>query len=183
MELQEKYPISSDNEYADSEALSDTGEDIPDPNDSSESLYQDKNKLPQGLQKHHFEEGLVYAMTLESNHKVMMLGMIIELKDSVFVWRTFFIEEQKKTYYEGAKDVEYRYLDIWRLAPRRELVKCQNPSTARFGQTLRFEYGVGMETSVIRAIITRTSSRKLRGVIECGRNRGDVDFDVLEITG
>ena len=64
------------------------------------------------------------------------------------------------------------------------MVKLQNPSTARFGQTLRFEYGAGMETSVVTAIVIRTSSRNLRGVIECGRNRGDeVDFDILEITG
>ena len=64
------------------------------------------------------------------------------------------------------------------------MIKFQNPSTARFGQTLRFEYGAGMETSVVTAIVIRTSSRNLRGVIECGRNRGDeVDFDILEITG
>lgn len=184
MEYEEKEALSSESDNQDSDVLSETEEDIPDPNDSNEPLYQDANKLPEDLQKHHFEEGLVYAMTLDSNHKVMMLGMIIELKETTFVWRTFFYRGAKrKTYHQGAKDAEYQYLDVWRLAPRRELTRRQDPRTARFGQTLRFEYGIGSGAFLVTALVIGTSSRKIRGLVECGMNRGEeLDFDIPEIT-
>ena len=56
---------------------SDTSENLPDPNNLGVPLYQDVNKLPVDLKKHHFEEGLVYFMTLKTCKKHPMLAMII----------------------------------------------------------------------------------------------------------
>ena len=87
------YDEKDEPESIDWDAESDTSEqseEFPDPNDSTESLYQDKNKLPELLRVDHFEEGMIYAATLDRDHKVMMLGMIIELKDNSFLWRSFF---------------------------------------------------------------------------------------------
>ena len=41
-------------------------DDIPDPNVSTQALCQDENKLPVLLKQSHFEEGLVYTLTLKS---------------------------------------------------------------------------------------------------------------------
>ena len=177
------YDEKDEPESIDWDAESDTSEEFPDPNDSTESLYQDKNKLPELLRVDHFEEGMIYAATLDRDHKVMMLGMIIELKDNSFLLRSLFHRGAKrKTYHEGAKDVELRYSEVWRLAPRRELVRRTNPSSCRIGQTLRFEYGIGRDTSTYTVLVTQTYSRNLKGLIECGADRGKEEvFALIEI--
>ena len=69
---------------------SDTSENIPDPNCSEDPLYQDVNKLPVGLRKGHFEEGLLYSMTLDQGRENTMLVMIVEVKENTFIYRNFF---------------------------------------------------------------------------------------------
>ena len=81
-EMDVKYDEKDEPESIDWDAESDTSEEFPDPNDSTESLYQDKNKLTELLRVDHFEEGMIYAATLDREHKVMILVMIIELKDT-----------------------------------------------------------------------------------------------------
>ena len=56
---------------------SDTSEDIPDPNLEEKSLFQKWNSLPVELRKDHFQEGLLYLMTLDQACKEPMLVMII----------------------------------------------------------------------------------------------------------
>ena len=48
---------------------SDKADDISDPNLDRARLYQDVVCLPLKLQKQHYEEGLIYTMTLESGKK------------------------------------------------------------------------------------------------------------------
>ena len=70
MMLDSKSDYDSEHESTDQEDwynASDTSEDIPDPNLSKEALYQAPNMLPAPLQKSHFEEGLIYTMTLKGN--------------------------------------------------------------------------------------------------------------------
>ena len=57
---------------------SDTGDDIRDPNDNPDSLFQDVDKLPEPLKKKHFEEDLVYAMTMEHNNKNLILIILVK---------------------------------------------------------------------------------------------------------
>ena len=72
-----EYDEKDDPENIDWDVESDTSEEFPDPNDSTESLWQDKNKLPEPLREDHFEEGMIYAATLDRDHKVRTLGMVI----------------------------------------------------------------------------------------------------------
>ena len=103
---------------------SDTSDDFPDPNLDKLPLFQEENKLPVPILKKHFEEGLMYAMTLDNNHKVTMLVMIIEKRQNDFVYRVFFARSSKrKTYHQGADDSKCLYSKVWRLAPRGEFVR------------------------------------------------------------
>ena len=76
---------------------------------------------------------------------------------------------QDKTFHTGAADKEWRYAEVWRLAPRRELMLRREPSTARVGQTLRFEYTNGSVT----INVTKTLSRHIEGIVQCGQGRGE----------
>ena len=92
---------------------SDTSENIPDPDDSEESLFQDINKLPIPISPNHFVEGLLYCLTMKNKKSQTSLGMIIEKKENTFIFRTFFVRGSKrKTFHEGAKDKEYRHEDV-----------------------------------------------------------------------
>ena len=169
----------SDSEPEDWYNESDTSENIPDPNVADESLFQDVDMLPEILTRDHFVEGVLYATTMRTNRKQTSLGMVIEKKDSSFIFRAFFVRGSKrKTFHEGAKDAEIRYENVWRLAPRRELVVRRKPEDARIGQTLRFEYTQGPVT--IRVV--RTTSTEITGILECGRSRGQEKvFEKIEM--
>ena len=54
-----EWDEAEEDQYRDS----DTSENLPDPNNLAAPLYQDVNKLPVDLKRIHFEEGLVYSMT------------------------------------------------------------------------------------------------------------------------
>ena len=75
----------SDSEPEDWYNESDTSENIPDPNVSDESLFQDVDMLPEILTRDHFVEGVLYATTMKTNRKQTSLGMVIEKKDSSFI--------------------------------------------------------------------------------------------------
>ena len=120
---------------------SDTENDMPDPNMDPKPLYQDRNMLPEPLTREHFLEGLLYTMTLQKDHQKSMLVMITHAKNKKFLYRQFFIRGSKrKTFHEGAQDKEIDYTEVWRLAPRRELLRHRDPRSARRGQTLRFTF-------------------------------------------
>ena len=86
---------------------SDTDEDIPDVNLSSEALYQDVAKLPEELDKKHFEEGIIYALTLHDLKSITFLGMLILVKKDSFLFRIFSAKgSSRKTYHEGLIDKE-----------------------------------------------------------------------------
>ena len=71
-------------------ASSDTSADIPNPDMNKDPLYQDEDSLPEPLKKSHFEEGLLYTLTLLSKQYNPMLVQIIELEQDKFVYQTFF---------------------------------------------------------------------------------------------
>lgn len=126
--------------------------------------------LPEELSIHHWEEGIIYAMTVISEKNIMYLGMVIECRKSTFIFRCFFVRGKKrKTYHQGAEDIEYQYSQVFRLAPRRELQIGRTPSEARSGQTLRFKY-MGI---IITARILQIMPQKIAGIIECGTSRGE----------
>ena len=129
-----------DEELEDWYHSSDTSDDVPDPNMSADPLFQDQDRLPEPLQKDHFKEGLIYTMTRHSDRKNALLVLIIEAKLRTFSYQCFFQQRSvSRTYHHTGKETECAYEDIWRLAPRRELVEKCNPTT---GQMLRFEYGM-----------------------------------------
>ena len=77
---------------------SDTSDDIPYPNLDKLPLFQEENKLPVPLLKKYFKEGLMYARTLDDNHKVTMLVMIIEKRQNDFVyWVLQEVRKEKPT--------------------------------------------------------------------------------------
>ena len=77
------------------------------------ALYQDVDLLPVALEKSHFEEGLIYAMTLEENHEKTLLVMVIEVQEETFVYRLFFSQKSaRKTYHEGAADTTCPYSEV-----------------------------------------------------------------------
>ena len=82
-------------EYEDWYNSSDTSDEIPDPNLSDERLYQDIDCLPVTLSNSHFEEGLLYTMTLSSKKENSMLVWIIEAKQDMFVYHCFFNQVSK----------------------------------------------------------------------------------------
>lgn len=79
---------------------SDTSQDLPLPNDDENPLYQEVNKLPVPLEKDHFQEGLIYAMTLEDKSHNTMLVMVINKDEESFTYRIFFVQaSSQKTYH------------------------------------------------------------------------------------
>ena len=126
---------------------SDTEQEMPDPNDIPENLYQDVGQLPKPLRKMHFEEGCLYLITTSTTKDLSALGMIIEKKTETFLFRVFSYKGKvRKTYHEGAKDKKNRYDEIWRLAPRRELMLPRSVKDIRRGQTICFDYDTGRVT-------------------------------------
>ena len=83
---------------------------------------------------------------------------MIETKSETFTFRVYHTKgKTRKTFHTGAADKEWRYAEVWRLAPRKELMFRREPSTARVGQTLRFEYTNGSVT----INVTKTLSRHI----------------------
>ena len=151
---------------------SDTSDDIPDPDLRAESLYQDEDSLPKRLKKSHFKEGLIYTMTLSAKRNNPMLVQIIELKKDSFVYQCFFNQTSSaQTWHESGKDKTCSYADVWRLAPRRELVRPCSPGKIFVGQTLRFTYG--MTTSHTTITVKSFGVKVVKGEIVCGPRRGD----------
>ena len=145
---------------------SDTSEDIPDPNLDEESLYQDEDCLPKGLRRSHFEEGLIYTMTLKSKRHNSELIWIVECKKETFLYQLFFNSNSKsKTQHESGKDVCCSYSDVQRLANRRELVNPLVPAKAFIELTLRFSYGIS--SSPITITVERFTARTIEGTIIC----------------
>ena len=92
---------------------SDTSDEIPDPNLSQDRLYQDIDCLPVALSSSHFEEGLLYTMTLSLNKKNSMLVWIIEAKQDTFVFHRFFnVASSNPTWHESGKDKHCRYDEV-----------------------------------------------------------------------
>ena len=84
-----------------------------------------------------------------------------------------------KTYHEGAKDAEFEYNEVQRLAPRNELCRKLDPRKARIGQTLRFVYE---QSSYKTVVVCQTLSKSLKCKTECGRGRGKMQvFEINEI--
>ena len=70
--------------------------------------------------------------------------------------------------------------NIWRLAPRRELVEKCDPNDATTGQMLRFEYGMSSTPTTITVI--RRRSREIEGQVICGADRGkEVLYSTVEM--
>ena len=158
---------------------SDTSENLPDPNESKDPLYQEENKLPTPLRKNHFREGIVYTIALCKNSKVGMLVMVIHADVNTFLYRVFFTNgSSRKSYNEGAEDKRAKYTEVLRLAPRNELIRSRHPTKARIGETLRFVY----EDQTLTALLIKHTSRKLTCMIVCGKCRGETKvFEVNEI--
>lgn len=93
---------------------SDTSDEIPNPNENEDPLYQDINTLPVPLRPKHFQEGLIYAMTVKKKLKCnTLLVMIIHTKRKSFVYRLFFARgSARKTYHEGLIDKEIQFSDV-----------------------------------------------------------------------
>ena len=159
---------------------SDTSEDIPDPNRSKESLYQSPNMLPVPLQRSHFEEGLIFTMTLKAE-KTPMLVFINDVAEEVFAYRIFFMQgSSKQTFHQSGKEKTSSYKDVWRLAPRTELVRSCDADKAAIGHTLRFEYG--MSSSPVTISVTGFTSKAVKGTLLCGTHRGNSrTFETYEI--
>ena len=108
----------SDSEFEASELSdwynsSDTSEDIPDPNMSQERKYQDQDCLPTALNTSHFEEGLIYTMTLYAAQNNSMLIWIIQAKQKSFTFRCLFHQGSgAKTWHETGKSKECRYDEV-----------------------------------------------------------------------
>ena len=158
---------------------SDTSENLPDPNESEDHLYQEENKLPIPLRKNHFREGIVYSMALCKKPKVSILVMVIHANVNTFLYRVFFTSgSSRKSYHEGAKDKRAKYTEVLRLAPRNQLIRPRHPTNARTGETLRFEY----EDQTITGLLIKRNSRELTCMIVCGKCRGETKvFEVIEV--
>ena len=174
--------IVSDSDVVDSDEWfdsSDTGGEIPEPVTIKKALYQDVGRLPSALTKSHFEEGLVYFMTTHRHKNISILGMIIEVQNSTFVFRDFYVKgSSRQTYHESGKDKVYKYSAIWRLAPRRELTRKICIEDIRRGQCIRFED----DESVKTVVVTATKASTIVGRQECGRNRGSMmEIEKIEI--
>ena len=92
---------------------SDTDEEIPDPNKNPEPLFQDVDQLPEPLQKKHFQEGFIFAMTLLEDKRIIHLGMIVLVSEHTFLFRLFAAKgTSRKTFHEGRRDKQYNYKEI-----------------------------------------------------------------------
>ena len=69
------YEEKSDNDELNEDWYnsSDTSDGIPNPDMNKDPLYQDENSLPEAIKKSHFEEGLLYTLTLLSKQNDPML--------------------------------------------------------------------------------------------------------------
>ena len=183
MSSSESEESSFDEESKDWYHDSDTSDNISDPSLSSEPLYQKVGSLPVPLQKNHFEEGLISVLTLKAKQKNPMLFLIISSKRESFVYRVFYVQRSRmKTWHEGVEDKENKYDDVWRLAPRQELMRSIDPGAVYSGQTIRFTYG--MDHKHITAFIKSTTSTTIKGKLVCGRNRGKTAvFEQNEVLG
>ena len=183
MMLDSKSDYDSEHESTDQEDwynASDTSEDIPDPNLSKEALYQAPNKLPAPLQKSHFEEGLIYTMTLKGKQGSMLV-FINDVTEELFSYQIFFVQgSSRQTFHQTGKEKISNYNDVARLAPRTELVRDCTPGKASIGHTLRFEYG--MSSSHVTICVTGFASRTVVGTLLCGTHRGNSKtFDIYEM--
>ena len=172
-EYEEKFPIIVDGDESEEDWYneSDTADDVPDEINNKSSLYQEKDKLPVPLLVGHFEVGLLYSMTLHEEKEHTMLVMIIQTTETSFLCRVFYVRgSTRKTYHQGAKDKLFRYSDIWRLAPRWELVRKRTPNDVYIGQTIRFING--MEKTYTTGIVLSHTSRTLKCLIMCGEREG-----------
>ena len=61
----ELYSMEEKIEDVDWYQESDTSEEIPDPNQRNAKLFQDVDTLPVEIKKSHFQEGIIYFMTLD----------------------------------------------------------------------------------------------------------------------
>ena len=151
---------------------SDTEDSIPDPNLENQPLFQRVNMLPVPLQNEHFEEGLVYFMSLKKQRNAPMLVMIIATEENTFVYRVFYVRgSSRATFHQAGRDKTNKYDEIWRLAPREELVVAQKVSDIFLGQTLRYTYGVNEKWETV--VVTRQTSTTINGILVCGENRGE----------
>ena len=92
--------------------MSDTANEIPDPNLNRDQLYQDVVLHPIKLRKPHFEEVLIYNMILAKDMQNPILVMIIETMADTFVYRTFFVlGSSRKTYVDDTDDKTAKYAD------------------------------------------------------------------------
>ena len=68
-----------------------------------------------------------------------MLVMVIASYVHELLYRVFFVRGSKrKTYHQSGTDRKAKYADIWRLAPRAELVLDLDVLSVFVGETLRF---------------------------------------------
>ena len=160
---------------------SDTGDEIPDPNMQKEPLYQKSGKLPCRVRVSHFEEGLIYTMTFLKEKLKPMLAMITAKRTHDFSYRVFFVRgSSRKTYHQAGTDRKAKYDDVWRLAPRKELIFPQEVSNVFIGQTLRFTYGMNDTWETI-LVLEKTSST-VTGVVQCGHKQGTTEtYDKIEM--
>ena len=102
--------------------------------------------------------------------------------DQTFVYRKFFVRgSSQKTYAHGAVDQTSKYDDVWRLAPRRELMNSRKSSDVRVGETLRFLYGI--REQVYTGLVTSTTATNITCKLLCGSDRGSSrEFDRFEVT-
>jgi len=179
----EGFPEDDEHMDGDWYHASDTDEDIPDPNNQKEALFQKANTLPVILSKKHFQEGLLYTMVLEQGHDKPMLVMIIAKGDMEFTYQLllFFARvSAMKTFHEAGSDKTAKYQDVWRLALRSELLKPVEISSICLGQTLRVSHGMNEDWDTV--VVTKVLSSKLIGLIQCGNDRGSTrEFEKSEI--
>ena len=119
MEMEFEGDIKSGDEGSDSEANDgpetwhfedDTEEDIPDPNNDVNPLFQDQNHLPKPLRKADFVEGFVYSLTLIKEKSITYLGFLVENKKHTFIFRVYHAKgTSRKTFHKGASDKEWEY--------------------------------------------------------------------------
>ena len=111
-----------------------------------------------------------------------MLVMVMEMCESNFIYRVLFVRgSSKKTHLDGGSDQKANYQDVWRLAPRDELIQKRVISMIYGGHTLRFLYGLKVKHDPI--LVSVQTSRTICGTIECGANRGETGvFEEFYIT-
>ena len=111
MDLSSEFDLAFEDEAKDGPESwyneDDTEEEIPDPNNDPNPLFQDQNKIPEALRKSHFLEGLLYSLTLKKEKDVTYLGLLILRKDQTFIFRVYHaLGTSRKTFHTGATDKE-----------------------------------------------------------------------------